>query len=77
MRVSSSPKVRPSSSLKDNTQSTSNTPAKAPEATIGGVKRAPSSLDQLTISMGRVVSIPRAFRVRTTSKPASTPKMPS
>src|SRR6266404_9240291 len=77
MRSSSVPKRLPSSSRRSSTQSTSKTPAKAPEATIGGVKRAPSSLVQHTSSSGRLVRTRRSSRVRSTSSPASTPTMPS
>jgi hypothetical protein len=77
MRSSSVPKRLPSSSRRSSTQSTSNTPANAPEATIGGVNRAPSSLVQHTSSSGRLVRTRRSSRVRSTSSPASTPTMPS
>ena len=55
MRASSSPKRLPSSSVRASTQATSYTPANAPEAIIGGVKRAPSSFVQHTTSIGRRV----------------------
>jgi hypothetical protein len=54
-----------------------NAPANTPEESIAGAKREPSSLVQLTISIGRSVSIPRSFRVRTSSSAASTPSTPS
>src|SRR4029453_16157516 len=44
MRSSSAPKTLPSSSRRARTQSTLKTEANATEATMGGVKRAPSSL---------------------------------
>ncbi len=44
---------------------------------MAGAKREPSSLVQTATSMGAAVSMPLSFRVRITSRPASTPKTPS
>src|SRR6266850_376656 len=73
MRSSSVPNRLPSSSRRSSTQSTSKTPAKAPEATIGGVKRAPSSLVQHTSSSGRLVRTRRSSSVRSTRRPPALP----
>ncbi len=59
------------------TQSMSYLPTKQPDATIGGEKRAPSSLVQSTTTIGRLVVWPISFRHRMTSSPAKTPAMPS
>ena len=67
----------PSLSVRAYAQSRSRRPANTADASIGGLKRAPSSLDQFTTSMGRRVSIPCSSRVRRISNPASTPRIPS
>ena len=54
-----------------------NSPANTPEATIAGANRAPSSLVQSITAIGWRVLIPASCSVRTTSSPASTPRMPS
>src|SRR5262249_6944782 len=77
MRSSSAPNTRPSSSRSACTQSTSKTPAKAPEATIGGGKRAPSSFVQHTSSSGPRGPAPRAATGRRTPRAARTAPMPS
>ena len=51
----------------------SNNPAKTPEESMAGAKRAPSSLVHVTISIGAAVLIWWSFNVWTTSRAARTP----
>jgi len=69
--------VRPSPSVRASAQSSDLTPPKTAEASIGGAKRAPSSFVQLTSSTARRVRTPPSFKVRITSSPERTPRMPS
>ena len=52
-------------------------PAKTPDASMAGAKRAPSSLVQLVTTIGCFVLMPRSFIVRTTSSAPRTPSTPS
>src|SRR5690348_8749156 len=52
-------------------------PAKTPEASIAGAKRAPSSLVQLTSSIGALVTRSLSWSVRSASSAARTPSGPS
>ncbi len=54
-----------------------NTPAQTPEPIRLWPKRLPSSSVQLISSSGASVTMPRSFRLRITSRPASTPSAPS
>jgi hypothetical protein len=58
MRASSSPTLSPSMSRWARTKSGVNTPVKAPEPIITGVKREPSSLVQNATSSGARVRMP-------------------
>jgi hypothetical protein len=61
MRFSSSPKLLPSMVLAAIGVVERVTPAKTPEASMAGAKRAPSSLVQLVTTIGCLVLMPRSF----------------
>ena len=70
MRSSSSPNVLPSASVRHRRSPARCTPAKTPEASIAGAKRVPSSLVQLTTTIGCFVLMPRSLSVRIDLEPA-------
>src|SRR5690606_24504675 len=77
MARTASPTEVPSRSRWASACSSVNAPANTPEPIITGTKREPSSLVQTATSSGASVTMPWSCRVRSTSMPASTPKLPS
>ncbi|KAG1316276.1 hypothetical protein G6F63_016093 [Rhizopus arrhizus] len=73
MACNSSRTAIPCASRADSAVSSGNLPANTPEPIMTGKKREPSSLVQMANSSGASVSMPASFKVRMTSRPASTP----
>ena len=77
MRSSSSPRRAPSMATMSWAASTARPPAYTRLPSMSGAKRDPSSSVKKARAMGRRVVAPASFSVSMTSRPASTPRLPS
>ncbi len=77
MRSSSSPSTAPSKPTVSSAVSRSSPPAYTSDPSMSGAKRLPSSSVKKATASGWRVRTPASSRARTTSRPASTPRVPS